>query len=256
MRPRPGRGSAAQSTHRELDSLPGGLRDPPGCTGDPVPVPSCSACSGRPVPHLSPDLKHSLTRTSPHLNSNGLGPPRAPSTQTARARAHWPPAPESRGRAPWRKARRGLGRPPKDLRQAAHPLVLDCALYERECNRPHVRSNAFTSPASPHPHGITSSAIGSLFLLPGGSCVYNRRFTVVSFNPPPSHHAVKAIRAGVYGRMGLSPPDFTPRPDRRRYRRPTDRRYAQPAAAPGPTPGSWAAANPQTKWKRKTLCSN
>ena len=67
LRPRPGRGSAAQSTHRELDSLPGGLRDPPGCTGDPVPVPSCSACSGRPVPHLSPDLKHSLTRTSPHL---------------------------------------------------------------------------------------------------------------------------------------------------------------------------------------------
>ena len=68
---------------------------------------------------------------------------------------------KGRGRAPWRKARRGLGRPPKDLRQAAHPLVLDCALYERECNRPHVRSNAFTSPASPHPHGITSSAIGS-----------------------------------------------------------------------------------------------
>ena len=67
LRPRPGRGSAAQSTHRELNSLPGGLRDPPGCTGDPVPVPSCSACSGRPVPHLSPDLKHSLTRTSPHL---------------------------------------------------------------------------------------------------------------------------------------------------------------------------------------------
>ena len=61
---------------------------------------------------------------------------------------------KGRGRAPWRKARRGLGRPPKDLRQAAHPLVLDCALYERECNRPHVRSNAFTSPASPHPHGI------------------------------------------------------------------------------------------------------
>ena len=50
-----------------VNSLPGGLRDPPGCTGDPVPVPSCSACSGRPVPHLSPDLKHSLTRTSPHL---------------------------------------------------------------------------------------------------------------------------------------------------------------------------------------------
>ena len=67
MRPRPGRGSAAQSTHRELDSPPGSLRDPPGCTGGPVPVPSCSACSGRPVPHLSPDLKHSLTRTSPHL---------------------------------------------------------------------------------------------------------------------------------------------------------------------------------------------
>ena len=51
--------------------------------------------------------------------------------------------------------------------------------------------------------------------------MYNRRFTVVSFNPPPSHHAVKAIRAGVYGRMGLSPPDFTPRPDARRYRRKT-----------------------------------
>ena len=27
--------------------------------------------------------------------------------------------------------------------------------------------------------------------------MYNRRFTVVSFNPPPSHHAVKAIRAGA-----------------------------------------------------------
>ena len=43
-------------------------------------------------------------------------------------------------------------------RQAARPLVLDCALYERECNRPHARSNAFTSPASPHPHGIVAQA--------------------------------------------------------------------------------------------------
>ena len=144
-------------------------------------------------------------------------------------------------------------------RQAARPLILDCVLYSasaidlmcattRSLARPRLTHTG--SPARPSGRRVP------LFLLPGGSCVYNRRFTVVSFNPPPSHHAVKAIRASVYGRMGLSPPDLTPRPDRRRYRRPTGCRYAQPAAAPGPTPGSWAAANPQTKWKRKTLCSN
>ena len=36
LRPRPGRGSAARSTHQGLDSLRGSLWDPPGCTGDPV----------------------------------------------------------------------------------------------------------------------------------------------------------------------------------------------------------------------------
>ena len=40
-------------------------------------------------------------------------------------------------------------------------------------------------------------------------------------NPPPSHHAVKATRVRVHSKVVLSPPDFTPRPDARRYRRKT-----------------------------------
>ena len=158
LRPRPGRGSAAQSTARELDSIRGSLRDPPGCTGDPVPVPSCSACSGRPMPHLSPDLKHSLTRTSPHLKRTRT-PSCALHSNSTSTRSLAACARKQREstmeKSPKRKG------PTTPDRQAARPPVLDCALYERECNRPHVRSNAFTSPASPHPHGITSSAIGS-----------------------------------------------------------------------------------------------
>ena len=40
-------------------------------------------------------------------------------------------------------------------------------------------------------------------------------------NPPPSHHAVKATRVRVHSKVVLSPPDLTPRPDARRYRRKT-----------------------------------
>ena len=108
-------------------------------------------------------------------------------------------------------------------RQAARPLVLDCALYERECNRPHVRSNAFTSPASPHPHGITSSAIGSpCSCCQGGHVCITDDSPWFQSNPPPSHHAVKATRVRVHSKVVLSPPDLTPRPaDARRYRRKT-----------------------------------
>ena len=133
----------------------------PRCTPYAVPVPASSARSDRPIPHRLHGIKHPLTNAGPSLKRTRT--PSCTNHSDDRARAHWPTAPRAVGKHRGDDRRR-LGRPPKDLRQAAHPLVLDCALYERECNRPHVRSNAFTSPASPHPHGITSSAIGSLLV--------------------------------------------------------------------------------------------
>ena len=149
-----GEGGAIRLTRREPNSLPGSPPAPPGCTSYPEP-PSCSACSGRLVPRQSPGLKHSLTRTSPRLRRTRT--PSCAPRSSGSSTCSWPPAPlmgvgaRHGEKSPTRKG------PTTPDHQAARPLVLDCVLCVRECNRPHVRANSpFTSPASPHPHGITS----------------------------------------------------------------------------------------------------
>ena len=85
-----GEGGAIRLTRREPDSLPGSPPAPPGCTSYPEP-PSCSACSGRPMPLQSPGLKHSLTRTSPRLRRTRT--PSCAPRSSGSSTCSWPPAP-------------------------------------------------------------------------------------------------------------------------------------------------------------------
>ena len=85
-----GEGGAIRLTRREPDSLPGSPPAPPGCTSYPGP-PSCSACSGRLMPHQSPGLKHSLTRTSPRLRRTRT--PSCAPRSSGSSTCSWPPAP-------------------------------------------------------------------------------------------------------------------------------------------------------------------
>ena len=75
-------------------------------------------------------------------------------------------------------------------------------------------------------------------------------------NPPPSHHAVKATRVRVHSKVVLSPPDFTPRPDARRYRRKTVvRQGGQPGLdAEAPTPRWGKQPSQLTPQPRYYIC--
>ena len=156
-----GEGGAIRLTRREPNSLPGSPPAPPGCTSYPGP-PSCSACSGRLVPHQSPGLKHSLTRTSPRLKRTRT--PSCAPRSSGSSTCSWPPAPLNTGRggAPWRRARRGRGRLPQIAKQrvrlsstacraCASAIDLMCARTARSLARlrlTHTGSQA--RPSGPH----------------------------------------------------------------------------------------------------------
>ena len=156
-----GEGGAIRLTRREPNSLPGSPPAPPGCTSYPEP-PSCSACSGRLVPHQSPGLKHSLTRTSPRTSQTDTDSLVRTPLKRLEHVLMATCAPGGRGGAPWRRARRGRGRLPQITKQrvrlsstaccaCASAIDLMCARTARSLARlrlTHTGSQA--RPSGPH----------------------------------------------------------------------------------------------------------
>ena len=176
------------------------------------------------MPHQSPGLKHSLTRTSPRLRRTRT--PSCAPRSSGSSTCSWPPAPlvgvgARHGEEPDAE---GADHPRSPSSASACPRLravrarvqltsLMCARTARSLAR--LRLTHTGSQARPSGPGSPCSCYQ------GGHVCITDDSPWFQSNPPPSHHAVKATRVRVHSKVVLSPPDLTPRPDARRYRRKT-----------------------------------